>query len=70
MTNSNFATTAPRPQNDDIQAALDLLHAREAALASLWADAAKRYDADQLLEIGGRQAEVAGMIRAIRGLMA
>jgi hypothetical protein len=70
MTNSNFDTNAPRPQNDGIQAALDLLIAREAALASLWTEAAERYDADQLLELGGRQSEVAGMIRAIRGLMA
>ena len=70
MTNSNFATTAPRPQNAGIQAALDLLLAREAALAAIWSEAARDNDAFRLMELGGRQAEIQGMIFAIRGLMA
>jgi hypothetical protein len=69
---STCKNTAPaiRPQGDThpegIQAALDVLLNRRSALAAMWAEAAKRHDATQLLEIGGRQAEVAGMIRALR----
>ena len=64
---------AIRPQDDTrhegLQAALDVLHSRRSALAALWAEAADRHDADQMAELGGRQAEIAGMIRAIRGLL-
>ena len=60
-------TSIPNDAHEGIQAALDLLLAREAALAAIWDEAARDNDAYQLLEIGGRQAELEGIIRMFRG---
>ena len=62
-------TSIPNDTREGIQQCLDVLHSRRSALAALWAEAADRHDADQMAELGGRQAEIAGMIRAIRGLL-
>ena len=61
-------TRIPNDTRESIQQCLDVLYSRRFALAALWAEAADRHDAHQLLEIGGRQAEVAVMIRCIRAI--
>ena len=60
-------TSIPNDTHEGIQQCLDVLHSRRSVLAALWTEAAKRNDAHQLLEIGGRQAELEGIIRMFRG---
>jgi len=62
MTHRNGTASADCPQD-----VLDLLFDRRHALYALWKAASDVRDVERMRELGCRQEEVSGLIRAVRG---